>query len=55
MTVKVKIYFDAAKPFIMEDTEKNIFTYVMDEISEGRHFNAIVVNAENGLMMYEIW
>lgn len=51
----VKIYFDTEEAFIMEDTEMNIFTYVMNEISEGRHFNAIVVNAENDLIMYEIW
>lgn len=51
----VKIYFDTEKAFIMEDTKKNILAYVTDEISEGRHFHAIVADAESGKMLYEIW
>lgn len=52
---KVKIYFDTEKAFIMEDTKMNILAYVKDEISEGRHSNAIVVDAKNEKIMYEIW
>ena len=51
---KVKIYFDTEKALIMEDTKKNILAYVADEISEGRHSNAIVVDVKNGKMMYEM-
>ena len=53
--MKVKIYFDTEKALMMEDAKMNILAYVTDEISEGRHSNAIVVDAESGKMVYEIW
>jgi len=53
--MKVKIYFDTEKALMMEDTKMNILAYVTDEISEGRHSNAIVIDAESGKMIYEIW
>lgn len=51
----VKIYFDTEKALIMKDTKVNILAYVTDKISEGKYSNAIVVDAESGKMVYEIW
>lgn len=48
-----RIYFDT-EVHMIDGTEMDIFTYVMDEMSTGKYLTAVVTDAESGLTMYEV-